>query len=102
MTFHRGDYVTYQGERWTAYTDEDACGAVDLCRTENYAQPLGARVAGVSASVLLLITSAPGRTLGKGADIDYIEREDRNARAARARRNAEPEQPETELAEEDQ
>jgi hypothetical protein len=95
--FRRGDLVEYQGERWTAYTDEDACGVVDLCRTENYAQPLGERVAGVSAAVLRLITSAPGRTLGKGADIDYIEREDRNRRAARERRA----HPETEPSEED-
>lgn len=78
MTFHRGDFVTYQGERWTVYTTEDACGAVDLCRTEDYAKPLGARVNGVAASVLTLIRTAPSRTIGKGADIDYIEREDRN------------------------
>jgi len=88
--FRRGDLVEYQGERWTVYSDEDACGAVDLCRTEDYAKPLGARVAGVSASVLLLVRSAPDRTLGKGADIDYIEREDRNRRAARERRAVTP------------
>ena len=88
MTFRRGDYVEYHGERWTVYLDEDACGAVDLCRTEDYARPLGARVAGVSASVLSLIRRAPDRTMGKGADIDYIEREDRNRRAARKRRMA--------------
>lgn len=86
MTFHRGDYVTYNGEPWTVYTTENASGVVDLCRTEDYARPLGHRVRGVSASVLTLIRSAPGRTIGKGADIDYIEREDRNRRAARERR----------------
>ena len=85
-SFRRGDYVEYQGEPWTVYVGEDTCGAVDLCRTEDYAKPLGAKVAGVSASVLRLIRSAPDRTLGKGADIDYIEREDRNRRAARDRR----------------
>jgi len=85
-SFRRGDYVDYHGEPWTVYSDEDACGAVDLCRTEDYAKPLGTRVAGVSASVLRLIMSGPGRTVGKGADIDYIERENRNRRAARERR----------------
>jgi hypothetical protein len=85
-SFRRGDYVNYHGEYWTVYSDEDACGAVDLCRTGDYAKPLGDRVAGVSASVLLLVRSAPDRTQGKGGDIDYIEREDHNRRAARDRR----------------
>lgn len=82
MTFHRGDYVSYQGEPWTVYTDQDRCGVVDLCRTDDYARPLGARVNGVPVSVLRLIRSAPDRTVGKGADIDFIEREDRSRRAA--------------------
>ena len=90
--FRRGDFVEYQGDRWTVYTDQDARGAADLCRTEDYAQPLGVRVNGVSASALRLIKSAPDRTLGKGADIDYIEREDRNRRAARERRAITPEE----------
>lgn len=89
--FRRGDLVEYNGEPWTVYTGQDACGSVDLCRTESYAAPLGDRVAGVSASVLRLVRSAPDRTLGKGADIDYIEREDRNRRAARERRAVTPE-----------
>jgi hypothetical protein len=89
--FRRGDFVEYHGGLWTVYADEDDCGAVDLCRTENSAQPLGARVNGASASVLRLIRSAPDRSLGKGADIDYIDREDRNRAAARARRAVTPE-----------
>jgi hypothetical protein len=89
--FRRGDFVEYKGERWTVYADENAHGAVDLCRTEDYAEPLGGRVAGVSASVLRLITGATGRSMGKGADIDYIERENRNRRAARERRAVTPE-----------
>lgn len=89
--FQRGDLVEYKGEPWTIYVGEDARGVVDLCRTESYAAPLGDRVAGVSASVLRLIRSAPNRSMGKGADIDYIEREDRNRRAARERRGMTPE-----------
>lgn len=82
--FHRGDLVALDdGERWTvAATLVPGDDEVSLCRTGADWLPL-AETARVPATRLRLVQAAILRTQGKGADIDYILREDRR-RASRA------------------
>jgi hypothetical protein len=76
--FRRGDLVELPaGERWTVETTPgNATGAVSLCRTGPAGPPL-AETSSASGAQLRLIQAWDLRSLGKGADIDHIFRQDR-------------------------
>ena len=76
MNFHRGDLVECLGERWTVSEDTASSGPVALCRTDLGGPPLG-RTTEAPAGQVRLVARAAERSLGKGADIDYIRDEAR-------------------------
>jgi hypothetical protein len=74
-TFRRGDLVEYNDERWTV-SETTSSARTPLCRTDPGGPPLGATTE-APAGELRLITRNVDRTMGKGTDIDHINRQDR-------------------------
>ena len=76
--FRRGDLVELPGgERWTVeITPVNATEPVSMCRTGSAGPPL-AETTSAPASQLRLVQPSDLRSLGKGADIDHIVRQDR-------------------------
>ena len=81
--FRRGDLVELPGgELWTVETTPGgAIEPVSLCRTGSAGPPL-AETSSVSAAQLRLVQPSGLRSLGKGADIDHILRQDRRGSPA--------------------
>ena len=76
--FRRGDLIELPaGELWTVETTPgNATGPVSLCRTGPAGPPL-AETSSAPAAQLRLVQPRDLRSLGKGADIDHIFRQDR-------------------------
>ena len=76
--YRRGDLVeTPGGELWTVETTPgNATEPVSLCRTGSAGPPL-AETSSAPADRLRLVQPREARSLGKGADIDHILRQDR-------------------------
>ena len=76
--FRRGDLVELpDGERWTIETAPgNATEPVSLCRTGSAGPPL-AETSSAPAGRLRLVQPCDLRSVGKGADIDHIFRQDR-------------------------